>query len=101
MYRHQRAEIRIRVRADAVFQLGRQEGRGRVRNLSAGGVEIRNPQPLPDVGTQASIHLIAADVTLGPLAGEVVRETAGGIAFRFLDVNAELRSEIISAIQRM
>ena len=101
MYPHQRAEIRIRVRARALFQMQGELGQGQVRNLSAGGVEIRNPEPAPKVGTEARIMLHSGDVHLGPLRGEVVRETQSGVAFRFLRVDEATRAQILDAMMQM
>lgn len=101
IYRHQRAEIRLTVRADALLSCAGRAARGRVRNLSAGGVEISNPVPRPAVGDKARLALISGDLRLDKLEGEVVRETATGVALRFTNVDAAKRREILQALQRM
>ena len=101
MYPHQRAEIRLKVRAGAFYHSTAGGGRGRVRNLSAGGVEISDPQPKLPVGADAEIHLIGGGLRVGPVRGEVVRETATGIAFRFTNVDSDLRRDLVTALQRM
>lgn len=101
MYVHQRAEIRLRVRADALLSFDRNEGQARVRNLSAGGVEVYRPEPRPAVGTRAHVVLVGDDVRLGPLSAEVVRDTSYGVAMKFLGIDPELRLEILAAMQRL
>jgi len=101
MYPHQRAEIRLRVRAKALLSFDRNEGKARVRNLSAGGVEVYRPEPRPKVGTRAHVVLQGDDVELGPLEAEVVRDTSYGVAFRFLDIDSDQRLEILAAMQRL
>lgn len=98
---HPRAEIRLEVRAQAVFTHAGGRGRATVRNLSAGGVEIRDPEPLLAVGSQARIDLIADGASLRGLEGEVVRHSDYGLAFRFTNVDPERRTEILLALQRM
>jgi hypothetical protein len=101
MYLHQRADIRIRVRARAIIDLQGGVVRCPVRNLSAGGVEVYGPRKAPAVGTRAEIVLLADGVNLGPLRAELVRPTRHGVAFRFLDVDRQLRARILAAIARM
>jgi hypothetical protein len=115
-HQHARAEIRIEVDAAALFSLtkallsdpalskgGRRRpfGHGRVRNISAGGVEISDPQPRLEVGARVKIGIVSADVRLGPLQAEVVRDTEAGIALRFLDMDAATRSQILRELTRL
>ena len=65
MYPHQRAEIRLRVRANALLSFDRNEGKARVRNLSAGGVEVYRPEPRPRVGARAQIVLQGGPLPCG------------------------------------
>ena len=117
-HRHTRAEIRIEVEAGAVYTLTddslplglrrprlpsrpRTLGYGHVRNISAGGVEIADPQPQLGVGSKIKVGIVSTDVKLGPLWAQVVRETDGGIALRFLDVDASVRRLILKEIARL
>ena len=101
MYLHQRAEVRLRVRARAVIRSGGRVSRCSVRNLSAGGAEVYTPTVVPPVGGFVDLMLLSNGVELGPLAAQVVRRTRYGVAFKFLDVDAEARRRIIDAIARM
>ncbi len=117
-HKHTRAEIRIEVEAGAVYTLldgslplglrrprlpsrPRTLGYGHVRNISAGGVEIADPQPHLCVGSKIKVGIVSPDVKLGPLWAQVVRETECGIALRFLDVDAAVRREILRGIARL
>ncbi len=117
-HKHTRAEIRIEVEAGAVYTLidgsrplglrrprlrsrPRTLGYGHVRNISAGGVEIADPQPHLCVGAKIKVGIVSSDVKLGPLWAQVVRETESGIALRFLDVDAAIRREILREIERL
>lgn len=119
-HEHARAEIRIEVDAAALFSLtkallsdrasrngggqlargSRPFGHGRVRNISAGGVEISDPQPRLEVGARVRVGIVSADARLGPLQAEVVRDTEAGIALRFLDIDAATRSQILRELTR-
>ena len=72
-----------------------------MRNISAGGVEIADPQPQLGVGSRIKVGIVSTDVKLGPLWAQVVRETEGGIALRFLDVDASVRKLILKEIARL
>ena len=117
-HKHTRAEIRIVVEAGAVYTLidgslplglrrprlpsrPRTLGYGHVRNISAGGVEIEDPQPHLCVGAKIKVGIVSPDVKLGPLWAQVVRETECGIALRFLDIDAAVRRQILREIARL
>ena len=117
-HKHTRAEIRIEVEAGAVYTLAngslplglrrprlrlrpRTLGYGHVRNISAGGVEIMDPQPNLCVGSKIKVGIVSSDVKLGPFWAQVVRETECGIALRFLDVDTAVRREILKEIARL
>lgn len=101
MYLHQRAEVRLRVQAEAAIRFAGQLVRCNVRNLSAGGAEVYTPTRVPPVGGRVELTLSSSDVELGPLAGEVVRRTQYGVAFRFLEIDPDARRRILDAIARM
>jgi hypothetical protein len=101
MYLHQRAEVRLRVKARAVIRADGRVARCPVRNLSAGGVEVYTPTVIPPVGARVELKLLASAVELGPLAAEVVRRSRYGVAFRFLDVDEDGRRRILDAIAHM
>lgn len=117
-HEHKRAEIRIEVDAGAVFTLAKRSlplglrpprlpfrpltlGYGKVRNISAGGVEISDPQPKIQVGTKVKVGIVSPGIRLGPLQAEVVRETHVGIALRFLGIDPATRSEILTELGRL
>ncbi len=117
-HEHNRAEIRIEVDAGAVFTLAKRSlplglrpprlpfrprtlGYGQVRNISAGGVEISDPQPKLQVGTKVKVGIVSPGIRLGPLQAEVVRETHVGIALQFLGIDPAMRSEILTELRRL
>ena len=117
-HEHYRAEIRIEVDAGAVFTLAKRSlplglrpprlpfrprtlGYGQVRNISAGGVEISDPQPKLQVGTKVKVGIVSPGIRLGPLQAEVVRETHVGIALQFLGIDPTTRSEILTELRRL
>lgn len=71
-----------------------------MRNISAGGVEISDPQPCPELGSRIEVSIVSADTRLGPLRAEVVRETDAGIALRFLGIDAETRCLVLRELTR-
>jgi hypothetical protein len=101
MYLHQRADVRLRVRARAVIRTQGRVVRCNVRNLSAGGVEVYTPTQVPPVGAHAEIVLLSTGVEVGPLSGEVVRRTRYGVAFKFLHADPAGRRSILDALARM
>jgi hypothetical protein len=54
-----------------------------------------------EVGARVKIGIVSADVRLGPLQAEVVRDTEAGIALRFLDMDAATRSQILRELTRL
>jgi hypothetical protein len=100
-YPHKRADVRLRVRGRAVIRSAGRVLRCTVRNLSAGGVEVYTPTLVPPLGSRVELVLLASDTEIGPLAAEVVRRTAYGIAFRFVDLDADRRRRLIEGIARM
>jgi hypothetical protein len=101
MYLHQRSEVRLRVRAQAMVRAAGRVEECRVRNLSAGGIEIHTATLNPPVGERVELKLFAGEVELGPLRAEVVRRTQHGVAFKFLHADPAARRRVLDAIARM
>jgi hypothetical protein len=101
MYLHQRADVRLRVRARAMLRAAGKVVSCQVRNLSAGGVELYTPTAVPAIGERVELKFFGNGVELGPLPAETVRRSRYGVAFKFEGVDAALRRRILDALARM
>lgn len=89
-----RAAKRVAPGFRAFFLSGRSEGRGNLRDLSANGAFISDPEPVLRVGTKVTLVIeLKDDGFTVKLAGKVVRQTDEGFAIEFfLDADPTMES---------
>ncbi len=89
---------RLSIDGEAFWSAGRIEGSCRLRNLSAGGVAISDPQPTLKVGTRMHVSLFINQLHFEAVAVEVVQVSEGGLGLRFVDPGQEFQRRIDALI---
>ena len=99
LFRDRRTYARYPVDAEAVWSVGRQEGRCRIRTLSWGGAEIAGVHASLVVGQRFHVTILASGRSLGTAEVEVIRNAGDrlGLSFVRLDDDLELGLEELFA----
>jgi hypothetical protein len=92
---------RLSIDGEAFWSAGRDEGSCSLRNLSAGGVEISNPQPPLKVGTRLHVALFINQLSFDSVAVEVVRVSEESLGLRFVNPGEEFQRRIDALIQEI
>jgi len=92
---------RLSIDGEACWSAGRIEGSCSLRNLSAGGVEISNPQPPLSVGTRLHVALFINQLHFDSVAVEVVRVEEGSLGLRFSNPSEEFQARIDALIEEI
>ena len=92
---------RAAVQGCAYWSAGREEGRCDLLNLSAGGVEIRDPRPGLSVGQKMHVTLEINALRFEPQLVEVVRLSSEGLGLRFCDDDPEFTRRVAELIDEL
>jgi hypothetical protein len=92
---------RLNIDGEAFWSAGRIEGSCRLRNLSAGGVEISNPQPPLSEGTRLHVALFINQLHFESVAVEVVRVSEGSLGLRFVNPGEDFQRRIDALISEI
>jgi hypothetical protein len=92
---------RLSIDGEAFWSAGRIEGSCHLRNLSAGGVEISNPQPPLSVGTRLRVALFINQLSFESVAVEVVRVSEKSLGLQFVKPSEEFQRRIDALIQEI
>ena len=92
---------RVQVQFAAEYVGKRVDGTGNVRNLSRTGALIEPAEPPLEPGSEIGIRFWFPDSTLAvEVAAEVVRESEGGFAVRFTEMNERTYNILTLVIAR-
>jgi hypothetical protein len=97
-----RIHPRYHARFVAFCSSGREEGEGRLRDLSYSGAQLADVALRPGIGTKVRLMVLIEPTPPFELSGTVVRELDDGFAIEFNELAPEVRNLVddVAAIVR-
>ena len=96
-----REHPRVDIDGAAFWSAGRNEGSCTLRNLSLGGVSIRELRSPLRVGTKLRVALVIGDTRLESVPATVVRISARELAFCFGRLSPELKGQLEELLRKL
>lgn len=89
-----RRDPRFRTRFDALCSAGRQEGAGRLADISRSGARLEETSLRPEIGSKVRLYVFVQPVSPFEIVGEVVRHTDSGFAIEIIEAREAIRELI-------
>ena len=83
---------RFHTRFEAFCFSGREEGEGRLRDVSYSGAQVTDVDLRPPLGTKVQLTVLVGSSAPFELSGAVVRHLDDGFALEFAELPAHIRS---------
>ena len=87
-----RTHPRFHARFAAFCSSGREEGEGRLRDLSYSGAQVTDVTLRPPLGTKVQLTVLVGSSPPFELTGAVARHLADGFALEFAELAPEIRN---------